>query len=207
MAKIKFDDLMTKIGYVFKADSYIIDYQYIIGGEASEKDNPSNIILELTPDVVELLKEELPNKYEDFNSKSIFMFKNVKNAKKDFYENTKVISEKESTEIREKYIYLRDTERSINEWDTFIFSLEEIEDFVTNGKKFTLFSNDKNHAEVTISKRLIPMISLKNFNDLKYKPLSSKDQYSLSKLVLYLPVEYFNLFSIVEYLDVSLKDI
>lgn len=203
MAKLKFSDLMTKISYVFKADSYILDNKYILGGEVSEKENPSNIILELSPESISLIKEELPTYYEDIKEKDVFFFKDIKKAKKDFMSYTSLLKEKDIKDIRYSEIYLNDILKRVNDWEDFNFTPEEVENFITAGKSITLFENNKDIPNINISKKLIPMISIKNIEDLRYKPLPSKDDYSLNILVLCLVTEWFNIYSIVEYIDVD----
>ena len=202
MAKATLSTLMTKIGYVFRLDSFVVDCNYIIGGETSEKDNPSNILLVLSPDYINMLREELPTTFEDYKEDSVLEFLDVKNAKKELYSNTRFLNNKEAKDIRELVDYDKKIIDKVNDWDTFNYNLDEIENFVTNGQKITLFSDNDKIPEVTISKKVIPMLSLKNFNELYYKPLPAKDDNSLNQLVLRLDTEWFQIYSIIEYLDV-----
>jgi len=59
MAKrvVDLDTLITKLGGVLNRDVYIINYTYCIGGDDTNDEKVSDIILELDSDFVNLLKE------------------------------------------------------------------------------------------------------------------------------------------------------
>ena len=60
MAKFTFKDILTKVSNVFKNDMYIIDYQFCLGGKESEDFNRSTLLCVLTPELMELVKEQFP---------------------------------------------------------------------------------------------------------------------------------------------------
>ena len=192
--KSSFENLLSKIANVFKTDSYVIDDTYVLGGEESESDNPSTILLILNPDIAKEVKDLNLTDGED-----ILFIEKIKDFKKTL-NGGKLISQEEK-DIKNKCKKLNKIIKNIEDWKSLDFSEEEIEGFITDGKTVKLFESDENIPSVTISKTLIPLLTIKNFSDLSYQVIVNDDFNELNTLVFLLDTEYFQLYSIAQYIN------
>jgi len=136
------DTLITKVSGVLNRDVYILDYTYCIGGEETNDEKVSEIILELDPDFSNLLKELYPD------TKCIY-FKKIKESKKNLEENLVLNTDNKTIEILEKKI--NNMIRLIgdnNKWNKFTIDENDYESFFT--KKEVIIALDFPTLEKTL---------------------------------------------------------
>lgn len=188
--------LLTKIGYVFGVDSYIIDNQYCIGGDQSESRNTATHMLYFSPESMKVLKDI-------FTEDQLVHFINVKNAKKEFNENTEFITKKEDIkEIRDRHKKIQKKIDSIDDWREFKFTQEKVLGLF-KGETIELFTDDEDIPSVTISKSIFPITTEKTFDHLVYAVFPEKDAEGLTTLVTCFDCEWFQLYGITQFLDVD----
>ena len=197
MAKFTFKDILTKVSNVFKNDMYIIDYQFCLGGRESEDSNRSTFLCVLTPELMELVKEQFPE------NKNIF-FSNVKKAKDDLslYSDIK-IKEDELKRITEKRNHIMKIISSIKSWNNFNFDETTVTNIFKNGDSIELFQDDEKIPSVTIGKTLFPLVTEKNANNMYYSVILPKENSDIYQLITSFDTEWFQIYNIIQYLNLS----
>lgn len=189
-----FRDLLVKIKSIFKTDIYLIHNQYIIGGEKSSADNIGYNVCMLSPDMIDVC-----NKI--FDSSKIYYIKNVTNAKDDLDNNyIEVTSVAESELVKYSLEEILNIKNKCDTWDTFNFTNEQLNDLFENNVTISLFSNNENIPEVTISKSLFPLVTKKTASDLYYHVI--KDQSYINLLIAF-DFPMFQLVMLYRYIDIS----
>jgi hypothetical protein len=189
-----FRDLLVKIKSIFKTDIYLIHNQYIIGGEKSSADNIGYNVCMLSPDIIDVC-----NKI--FDSSKIYYIKNVTNAKDDLDNNyIEVTSVAESELVKYSLEEILNIKNKCDTWDTFNFTNEQLNDLFENNVTISLFSNNENIPEVTISKSLFPLVTKKTASDLYYHVI--KDQSYINLLIAF-DFPMFQLVMLYRYIDIS----
>jgi len=189
-----FRDLLVKIKSIFKTDIYLIHNQYIIGGEKSSADNIGYNVCMLSPDIIDVC-----NKI--FDSSKIYYIKNVTNAKDDLDNNyIEVTSVAESELVKYSLEEILNIKNKCDTWDTFNFTNEQLNDLFENNVTISLFSNNENIPEVTISKSLFPLVTKKTASDLYYHVI--KDQSYINLLIVF-DFPMFQLVMLYRYIDIS----
>jgi hypothetical protein len=189
-----FRDLLVKIKSIFKTDIYLIHNQYIIGGEKSSADNIGYNVCMLSPDIIDVC-----NKI--FDSSKIYYIKNVTNAKDDLDNNyIEVTSVTESELVKYSLEEILNIKNECDTWDTFNFTNEQLNDLFENNVTISLFSNNENIPEVTISKSLFPLVTKKTASDLYYHVI--KDQSYINLLIAF-DFPMFQLVMLYRYIDIS----
>lgn len=201
MAALKFDDLLTKISYVFKTDCYLVDHRFIVGGAESEAVNAAHFICDLSEESIALTKENLPDV-------PILYIENVKKYKAErhdeIYLKTNLSSFlKKYAERRKNELIDQISKFGGKEWNEFPFTSDLIaaNDFFKQGKSYTMFEDDTEKASVTIGKSLFPMATEKNCNDLKYQYVPPKKGEEIHRLFYRFPTDYFILYGIIQYVE------
>ena len=189
-----FRDLLVKIKSIFKTDIYLIHNQYIIGGEKSSADNIGYNVCMLSPDIIDVC-----NKI--FDSSKIYYIKNVTNAKDDLDNNyIEVTNVAESELVKYSLEEILNIKNKCDTWDTFNFTNEQLNDLFENNVTISLFSNNENIPEVTISKSLFPLVTKKTASDLYYHVI--KDQSYINLLIAF-DFPMFQLVMLYRYIDIS----
>lgn len=192
-------DVLTKISNVFKNDIYVVDYLYCIGGDESEEKNETKIVLQFSPDVIELWKELSPDN-------GCFYIKSVKDAKTDFANNivTNLASDK-VTEIHNRVNEVNDFVEMTETWDSFSFSEEELATLFDNNGSIELFNQNDEIPSVTVAKNIFPLVTAKTVNKLYYKVyLPDEDNAEeLVNMITQFTADYFQIYSRMEYIPMS----
>jgi len=193
MAKrvVDLDTLITKVSGVLNRDVYILDYTYCIGGEETNDEKVSEIILELDPDFSNLLKELYPD------IKCIY-FKKIKESKKNLEENLVLNTDNKTIEILEKKI--NNMIRLIgdsNKWNKFNIDENDYESFFTKKEVITGFADNDDIPNTPISLQLFPKLTEKNIDEFYYKYY--KDKYKDIEFVNIVSKLYHEIFMVYNY--------
>lgn len=193
MAKrvVDLDTLIRKLGGVLNRDVYIINYTYCIGGDDTNDEKVSDIILELDSDFVNLLKELYPD------TKCIY-FKKIKESKKDLENNLDLNTNNSIIEELEKKIntMIRLVGDS-NPWNKFIINNDDYDSFFDKKEVIKGFINNDDIPDTDISLQLFPKLTEKNIDDFYYKYY--KDKYKDIEFVHILTKLYSDIFMIYNY--------
>lgn len=195
--KIVFNDILTKVSNVFKADMYLLDYQFCLGGKESEDSTSYTSICILSPEAIELVKEMFPNNKD-------ILFTNVKKAKTELAEYSKTdLSKTEIDNIIKRKESILQIVNNINTWNSFDFTEETWNDIIKEGKTIEMFENDDTIPTVLIGKSVFPMVTVKNTSNLYYQLIKPKNEYDLYKLVTSFDTELFQIYTIIQYLKLD----
>lgn len=193
MAKrvVDLDTLITKLGGVLNRDVYIINYTYCIGGDDTNDEKVSDIILELDSDFVNLLKELYPD------TKCIY-FKKIKESKKDLENNLDLNTNNTIIEELEKKINIMiRLVGDSNPWNRFIINNDDYDSFFDKKEVIKGFIDNNEIPDTDISLQLFPKLTEKNIDDFYYKYY--KDKYKDIEFVHILTKLYSDIFMIYNY--------
>lgn len=193
MAKrvVDLDTLITKLGGVLNRDVYIINYTYCIGGDDTNDEKVSDIILELDSDFVNLLKELYPD------TKCIY-FKKIKESKKDLENNLDLNTNNSIIEELEKKINIMiHLVGDSNPWNRFIINNDDYDSFFDKKEVIKGFIDNNEIPDTDISLQLFPKLTEKNIDDFYYKYY--KDKYKDIEFVHILTKLYSDIFMIYNY--------
>nr|DAR94445.1 MAG TPA: hypothetical protein [Caudoviricetes sp.] len=197
MAKIKvdLDTFITKVSGVLNKDVYILNYTYCIGGEETNIEKMSDIILELNPEFVSLLKDLYPD------TKCIY-FKDIKKSKKDLENNLDLNTK--STIIDELELFIKpiiDKVGDSNNWNNFILPEEYYDTFFNKMESVMGFEDNKNIPSTEICSRLFPKLTEKNINDLYYKYYKGKlDDIEVINIISSIQSEIYRVYNSFTYM-------
>jgi len=194
MAKITFNELMTKISNVFKTDVYILNNTYCIGGSESEEKNITQIVCLLTPESSELIKQTFPDT-------EVVYIKDVKKIKDDLEEFSSLkIFESERKDLIKRRDKILDLALKVNAWMSFNFTDEDIENIFSEGMTYELFTDNDKIPSVTISKSLFPMVKEKAANALYYQIYIPDNDDDLIHLITSFDTEWFQIYNLIQYI-------
>ena len=194
MAKLDLDVLLTKIGSIFKKDAYIINNMYCIGGNESEEQKMTQIVLYMTPDAMAVLKEAFPD--NDY-----VYIKNVKEAKKDLEKNVNYrIFESEKKDLQERLQNVLTEVNKSETWKNFEFSEEEADFIFNDGGSLELFGEDSGIPAVTVGKNLFPMVTVKRLETLFYDVHVPETSEELVSLITTMAMDYFQIYNLIQYI-------
>lgn len=195
MAKLTFDNVLTKLSNMFKKDVYIIQNRYCLGGDESEAENISRYFCILSQESMDLVKEVFPDD-------DIIYFSNIKNAKKDLNKYvTNIIPDNKKKELIDLRDKLEKDILSIDKWKSFDFTDEEAHSLFDDAKTMELFVDDKNIPSVTISKTLFPLIKFKDVRTLYYSVSIPECDDDLITFYIGYDAQWFQTYNIVQYVD------
>jgi len=192
--ELELNDVLTKLSYIFPSDMYILDRKDVVEGKKSFERNDGHYTCSLSTEAVEVIKKYLPKK------KYIYI-SDVKKAKKD-------LDEFLSTDIDDDTIMELEAERSrfltkcedIEIWNELNIN-EKIIDDIFIGKETTILIPEYNKLEIEVSKSLLPLITKKNINELRY---STRKVEGLPEVVVdvvfCMEQELFNFYMVYSYL-------
>lgn len=193
MAKrvVDLDTLITKLGGVLNRDVYIINYTYCIGGDDTNDEKVSDIILELDSDFVNLLKELYPD------TKCIY-FKKIKESKKDLENNLDLNTNNSIIEELEKKINtIINMVGDSNPWNKFIINTDDYDSFFNKKEVIKGFIDNNEIPDTDISLQLFPKLTEKNIDDFYYKYY--KDKYKDIEFIHIVSKLYSDIFMIYNY--------
>ena len=193
MAKrvVDLDTLITKLGGVLNRDVYIINYTYCIGGDDTNDEKVSDIILELDSDFVNLLKELYPD------TKCIY-FKKIKESKKDLENNLDLNTNNSIIEELEKKINtIINMVGDSNPWNKFIINIDDYDSFFDKKEVIKGFIDNNEIPDTDISLQLFPKLTEKNIDDFYYKYY--KDKYKDIEFIHLVSKLYSDIFMIYNY--------
>ena len=193
MAKrvVDLDTLITKLGGVLNRDVYIINYTYCIGGDDTNDEKVSDIILELDSDFVNLLKELYPD------TKCIY-FKKIKESKKDLENNLDLNTNNSIIEELEKKINtIINMVGDSNPWNKFIINSDDYDSFFNKKEVIKGFIDNNEIPDTDISLQLFPKLTEKNIDDFYYKYY--KDKYKDIEFIHIVSKLYSDIFMIYNY--------
>lgn len=189
---IKFDDLVTKIGYVYKNDVFVIKNKYLLGGPISEDKNIGSMICELSEESIEGLLEKLGDKAIDF-----YKIKEIKKIKKDFngnYEDTILPTTKELMLGRKKKF--TSLINDVTNWTPLTLSDEEKDRFFNQGLSISLPSN--NGVDLELRTSMFPMLKEDNLSDLYYDINYDEE---LTMVITKFTIPHFTIYTVLSYLN------
>ena len=193
MAKrvVDLDTLITKLGGVLNRDVYIINYTYCIGGDDTNDEKVSDIILELDSDFVNLLKELYPDTQRRY-------FKKIKESKKDLENNLDLNTNNSIIEELEKKINIMiRLVGDSNPWNRFIINNDDYDSFFDKKEVIKGFINNDDIPDTDISLQLFPKLTEKNIDDFYYKYY--KDKYKDIEFIHIVSKLYSDIFMIYNY--------
>ena len=193
MAKrvVDLDTLITKLGGVLNRDVYIINYTICIGGDDTNDEKVSDIILELDSDFVNLLKELYPD------TKCIY-FKKIKESKKDLENNLDLNTNNSIVEELEKKINtIINMVGDSNPWNKFIINNDDYDSFFNKKEVIKGFIDNNEIPDTDISLQLFPKLTEKNIDDFYYKYY--KDKYKDIEFIHIVSKLYSDIFMIYNY--------
>ena len=198
MAKKKelaFKDLLTKLGNIFPGDLFIIDGQDVVEGRKSFVRNDGHYTCVLTPEAVECVKSEYP----DYD---YIYIDDVKKAKTD--PSTYIITNKKKMNLKnvddEREIFLSNCEK-IDSWNSLRIDEQTIDD-IFEGKDVTIIIPKYDKTNVNLSKSLLPLVTKKNIDELRYSVRDVKTSTSekIIDVIFSMDHEYFTLYMVYSYL-------
>ena len=197
MAKFTIETLLTKLSNVFKADLYIIQNQFCIGGTESEENNIGTSIVVLDPDRIELCKET-------FGNHDIVYINDIKKAKEDLQSHIKTKMNKQDEEsVLSTKNFLMKLVMKTEIWKSFEFTEEDIVSIFKNGDGKKLFEDEPDIPTVTISKSLFPMVTEKKASTLVYQIYVPKNKNELVNLITYFNTEWFQIYTLFQYINIE----
>ena len=205
MADSVLSNVLTKLSNVYKSDMYIVNNRYCIGGPNTYKDGPAGKSLcILSDDVVDDI-------IDHFGQPQIIYFKDIKKAKATFNTEDEYMQietsfdEKLKRSIPESKDLLMKTFKSIETWDHFNFTEDQVKALFNDGEIVTLFSDNKNVPEIYVTKDIFPLVSDKNINTLFYSVGKQKhnQKQGINYLYLSLGTDYFQLYKEIAYIKVK----
>lgn len=195
--------VLMKLATIYKYDMYLINCRYCVNGPITSKDGPAGKTLcILTDDVVD-------DVIDHFGQPSVIYFKNVKKAKAAFNTEDEYMQietsfdEKTKKSISESRDLLMKTFKSIDTWNQFNFTEDQIKALFTNGEIVTLFSDNKDIPEVYVTKDIFPLVTDKNINTLYYAVSKQKHKQDINYLYLSLDSDYFQIYKEIAYIKVK----
>ena len=198
MAKMTFSTILTKISYIFKRDSYILNHRYVIAGQESDKENIGTYSCLLNEEAVSIIKDIYPDN-------DIIYISNIKSAKtepeKYIITNLNKLEISDIQNTNNSILKLID---SVKEWKNFNFTNSEIESVFSNGEVLDLFTDDKNIPTISISKSIFPTVTEKNCDSLVYYvfPFNNEED-ELCKMITSIDTEVFRLHSIFYFIHLE----
>lgn len=154
-------DLMTKIKNVFKKDIYIKDKFHIFAGEISDEDQYGDIFCILEP----VYKIAIENYFED---SQLIYIDDVVEFKKTPQDHIKYIDDNGiNQQLTKKHDDMMNIINRISNWKCFT---EESTDIIETlfDKNSSVDFSDGNDSYITLCKKLFPLVTMKNVNNLFY---------------------------------------
>jgi hypothetical protein len=205
MAKeITVPDVLNKLSNIFTKDMYLIQNRYCIGGNETDDETAGKSICILSPDIMDIF-------IDYFGNTQVIFFENLKKAKATFntedeYKYVKVrIEERNKKQLIDNKDGLMKTIDSIKGWNQFEFTEKELDLIMNEGNVITLFKDNNDIPEVTISKSIFPSIKQKDFSNVYYSVSKAKNLKNMYTLVLSYDHNIFQFYNIIYYIKESKK--
>lgn len=199
--KVVLKDILSKLSNIFKNDIYIYKKRYVIGGDISESRNVTRFMCVINIDLVDLftcIPDDVDLVYLDDIKKQ-----------KDTFESS-ITSDIVESKRLEVINFIRGTEEKANRiesWDSFNFTDEDKAILYDENVTLELFKDDKNIPSVTVSKTLFPLVTEKTIDNLYYHVTLPKKDKDLVELLTSFDYDYFQIYNIIVYLDLSTVEI
>ena len=197
-------DILIKLSSIFTKDMYLIQNRYCIGGNETEDETVGKSICILSPDIAEIFVDY-------FGNLPVIFFDNIKKAKaaydtEDEYKYVKVrIEERNKKQLIDTKDSLMKIIDSIKGWNQFNFTEEQISSIMDDGNTITLFENNNDIPEVTVSKSIFPFIKAKDFDNVYYSVSKARNLKNMYTLVLSYDHSIFQFYNVLYYIKESKK--
>lgn len=157
---LEFNEALTKINAVFPTDVYIIYNRFIIAGE---KSGVAGWYLAIATEAV---TEGLQKK---FKNDQIVYIKNLRNAKDHFKENHSIIEDGDKkNEILKRQQMLFHNFKKVETWKMLTLTEEQKTALFVTNTTIHLFEEDENIPTLIIGKKLLPLVTEKNYEKVGY---------------------------------------
>jgi hypothetical protein len=199
--KVVLKDILSKLSNIFKNDIYIYKKRYVVGGDISESRNVTKFMCVINIDLVELLAC-IPDDVD------LVYLSDIKKQKDTF--ETSITPDIEESKKLNVINFIRGTEEKANRidsWSNFNFTDEDKALLYDENITLELFKDDENIPSVTVSKTLFPLVTEKTIDNLYYHVILPKKEKDLVELFTSFDFDYFQIYNIIVYLDLSTVEI
>jgi hypothetical protein len=196
--RLEFSTLLAKISSVFKSDAYIIKDLYCLGGMESEEKLYTQILLEMSPEAMDVLKEQFPDK-------EYVYITDMKTAKTNLDKavNFRVFTT-EQKDLKKRMDEILKFVNKTDVWKQFEFTEEEASYIFNDGYSLEVFGEGTGYPPVTITKNLFPLVTAKRLSDLYYQIYlpDEEDEEELVSIITQLDMGHYKIYNLIQYVEV-----